>query len=834
MTKTTRWLGAALCGTAVLTLPNIALVAPAGAAAPSNSSGFLTSVGGAGFDTIKAVAVANDQTIYLTGTTDGSLSTVPGDANKGGTDIFVSRVDRSGNRIWTRQFGTGGNDEATGIAVSRFGEIYVVGSVRGLLQGADSGAADAVLASFSGGGRLRWRQQFGSTADDTPTGVGVSSQGDVYLTGWTDGSLAGASNGGRDAFVRRVSRKGTVHWTRQYGTDSDDDAAGLVIAAPLAVYVTGSTEGLMGLAGEGNPGTTDGYVMRIDRHGASVWTHQFGGAGEDGPTAIARSSSGSLLVLGSTTGSLDGPNRGETDLFVAGLSRSGIRQWFRQFGTPDIDRPTGMVLTRASELYVGGTTFGSMNQPNLGGGGDAFVSKLSLRGQRQWTEQFGTVDMDEVLALGASPSGDVFAAGYTYGDLNGTTNGGVEGFLLRLDTRESRTWTHQLASTGTARSSSVAPSTRGDVYVAGTATGTITGTSPGGEDAFVAKYTASGTLAWLRQFGTAGDDRALATATTRGGDVVVVGSTTGTLAGAALGDGDAFVARYSRTGRLLWARQFGTALADGATTVTVSRTGDILVAGTTMGTMSTFAGEANAAGSQDVFLTKFGPTGTRTWTRQFGSEDLDVANASAIAPNGDILLAGTTFGSLSTVPGEVSLDAFDGFVARFDRNGTPKWRRQFGSESNDIVTAITTNPTGGFNVAGLTGGTINEPHQGGTEAFVAHFEHSGERVWLHPFGTIFNDSAAGATALANGDIVVTGTTEGQLGAYLAGGSDFFVARYTNTGAQTSLKQFGTAADEEAYGVARGIAGSLFVVGRTAGSMNEDSGGGDDGFVSRIT
>ena len=101
-------------------------------------------------------------------------------------------------------------------------------------------------------------------------------------------------------------------------------------------------------------------------------------------------------------------------------------------------------------------------------------------------------------------------------------------------------------------------------------------------------------------------------------------------------------------------------------------------------------------------------------------------------------------------------------------------------------------------------------------------------------GVLWVRSGDQARIDANGDIVVTGTTEGQLGAYLAGGSDFFVARYTNTGAQTSLKQFGTAADEEAYGVARGIAGSLFVVGRTAGSMNEDSGGGDDGFVSRIT
>ena len=832
MKQSTRWVGVALCGAAVISIPALDATSRAHASAPSNSTGLLASVGSAGFDNVAAVAVTDDKTVYIAGTTEGSLSPIGSETNQGGKDIFVSRIDRSGNRVWTRQIGTAGDDEATSLAVSRFGEIYVVGTVQGAYASAAHGGRDAVLASFGPTGKRRWAQQFGSAADDSPTGVAVSSQGDVFLTGWTDGSLAAASKGGRDAFVRRVSRRGGVHWTRQYGSAGDDDASALALSKPVAVYVTGSTDGLMGAPGEGSPGSTDAYIMRIDRHGRLTWAHQFGSAGNEQPSSLVRDKSGQLFVAGETSGSWNGPNRGETDLFVAGLNRSGIQQWTSQLGTAAIDRPLGMALAPNGNLYVGGSTFGSMNQANLGGGGDAFVSRFNVNGQRQWTEQFGTEAMDEVLGVAATPSGDVIAVGYTYGILNGDTNGGVEGFVLRLDERQNRTWTHQLGPSPSDATAAVTGSDTGDVYTVGTTSAALVGSGFGGDDAYLAKYSASGTRSWVRQFGTAGTDRALGVAATRGGDVIVVGYTDGSLAGASLGDTDAFVARYSRTGVLQWSRQFGTAATDRAVTVLVTQRGDIVVSGTSSGSMSSNPGESNVADTQDVFVAAFSPTGARIWTRQFGSDDLDVVTSSAIAANGDILLAGTTFGFVSTVAGEYSHDAFDAYVARFDDSGTPLWRRQFGSESNDIINGITSNPLGGFDVAGLTGGTLNEANQGGSEAFVGHFSNDGEAIWLHQFGTVYNDSATGVTALANGDLVVVGNTDGQLGALLTGGTDVFVARFSNAGARTSTEQFGTTVDDLSFGVVGGALGSIYLAGRTAGSLNEDSSGGDS-FVSRL-
>lgn len=833
MKRSTRWAGAAVCSATLLSLPALGANSLAQASAPSNSTGLLTGIGTASFDTVAAVAVANDKTIYIAGTTEGLLSTFDGEANEGGKDIFVSRIDPSGNRLWTRQFGSAGDDEATSIAVSKFGEVYVVGTVQGAYAGNAYGGRDAVLASFGSSGRRRWAQQIGTPVEDNPTGVAVSNEGDVFVAGWTDGALAGVSKGGRDAFVRRVSRRGDVHWTKQYGTAGDDNASAIALSAPVAVYIAGTTNALIGAPGEGSPGSTDAYVMRIDRHGRPTWAHQFGSAGDEQPSALARDKSGQLFVAGETTGAMDGPNRGETDLFVVGLNRSGIPQWTRQLGTSAIDRPLAMALARNGNLYLGGSTFGSLNQANLGGGGDAFVSRFTLNGQRQWTEQFGTDAMDEVLGVAATPSGDVYAVGYTYGILAGDTNGGVEGFVLRLDDRQNRPWTHQLGPISADSSVAVAAARTGDVYSVGTTSASLAGSGFGGEDAYVAKYSAAGTNSWVRQFGTAGADRALAVAATRGGDVVVVGSTDGALGGVALGDTDAFVARYSRSGTLLWSRQIGTAVADRATSVVVTGRGDIVVSGTTFGSMSTNTGESNVADTQDVFITSFSPTGARMWTRQFGSDDLDVVTSSALAPNGDILLAGTTFGFVGTVAGEYSHDAFDAFVARFDDHGTPLWRRQFGSESNDVINGITSNPAGGFDVAGLTGGTLNEPNQGGTEAFVGHFTNSGELVWLHQFGTVFNDSSTGVVALANGDLVVVGTTEGQLGALLSGASDVFVARFTSAGTRTSTEQFGTTVNDLSFGASSGASGAIYLAGRSTGSLNEDSSGGEDAFVSRL-
>jgi hypothetical protein len=140
------------------------------------------------------------------------------------------------------------------------------------------------------------------------------------------------------------------------------------------------------------------------------------------------------------------------------------------------------------------------------------------------------------------------------------------------------------------------------VLVAGSTSGTLEGqTSAGGGDAFVRKYDASGAVLWTQQFGSASSDAAHSVAVDGAGNVLVAGSTGGTLEGqTSAGDYDAFVRKFDSSGALLVTRQFGSASVDNASSVAVDGSGNALVAGRTGGT---FAGQTNAGG-MDAFVTR--------------------------------------------------------------------------------------------------------------------------------------------------------------------------------------------------------------------------------------
>src|SRR5690606_23827496 len=110
-------------------------------------------------------------------------------------------------------------------------------------------------------------------------------------------------------------------------------------------------------------------------------------------------------------------------------------------------------------------------------------------------------------------------------------------------------------------------------------------TDRGGADAFVAKYSASGSEQWLQRFGTGGDDAPAAIALGAGGEIYVGGATSGLMGSASYGGKDGFVRALDSSGATLWTRQLGTAGTDAVSSLAVANDGALLV-----GTMRDGAG----------------------------------------------------------------------------------------------------------------------------------------------------------------------------------------------------------------------------------------------------
>jgi hypothetical protein len=396
---------------------------------------YSTFLGGYADDIATGIAIANDGTAYVTGTTSSYDFPLEGAINSFRfADGFVTRLNVAGNDIAFSTFLSGNStDHPTGIAVDATG-IYVAGWSRSTdlteppsqprggaaPQGGASGSEDedAFVLKLTPGGVIPagvlWLKWLGGGGTDRAYGMALDATGRVTIAGDTysgegfpqtatplketcDGELG-------DAFVARLNSAGTTfdYVTCLGGNGGTDSAFGVAVDATGNAYVTGATNA-NDFPVVGNPsalaGNDDVFVSKLNPAGtALLYSIVVGGAGNEEGVGIALDSSNSAWITGYTssenfptvapiqpTYAGGGGERGQSDAFVSRVNASGSSLIFSTFygGTTDTDRGTA-IFVQGSSVHVAGSTY-STNLPILNarqqtnaGSEDGFVAKLSV------------------------------------------------------------------------------------------------------------------------------------------------------------------------------------------------------------------------------------------------------------------------------------------------------------------------------------------------------------------------------------------------------------------------------------------------------------------------
>ena len=262
------------------------------------------------------------------------------------------------------------------------------------------------------------------------------------------------------------------------------------------------------------------------------------------------------------------------------------------------------------------------------GGDDAALVKLDGEGAVQWVTQIGGDSPDEITHLGVDLAGNIFALGTFKGEL---------------------------------------------------ALGGATLKSAGDNDLFVARFDSVGNHVWSHRIGNAFAERGGGLAVDPAGHVAIVGSFDKDLdfVGKPVlskGESDAFVARFTPGGDLLWVKTFGAERADVALGVAADRAGNLVITGGFETTIDLGGGVYKTAGYMDGFVAKLGPDGNHLWSRRFGAKDQDVGLAVTTAADGTPFVAGAYRFTLDLTPqGPTAVQSEgqklakpDAFLARFD------------------------------------------------------------------------------------------------------------------------------------------------------------------------
>ncbi|MDJ0573485.1 MAG: SBBP repeat-containing protein, partial [Pleurocapsa sp. MO_192.B19] len=353
-------------------------------------------------------------------------------------DAWVAKYDSDGNQVWIEQFGTSNSDLIRRIATDNDGNLYLTGSTGGDLAATKQGeSTDAWVAKYDSDGNQVWIEQFGTDILNTPFGVDVDDDGNVYLSGLTvkqidDEEITFPVQD--DSWVIKYDSNGNQQWFREFGTPFNfDEAYDVAVDSDGNVYATGWT---LGDLGGTKAGAYDAWLVKYDNDGNQEWIEQFGSAEDEFPWGAETDSQGNIYATGWTLGDLGGANAGSYDAWVAKYDSNGNQEWIEQFGTSGDDGSFvgGMEVDSNDDIFVIGYTDSNLGGANAGSY-DAWVAKYDSNGNQEWIEQFGTPELDYATDVTADIAGNLYVTGFTEGSLGDTNAGSVDAWVAKLDAK---------------------------------------------------------------------------------------------------------------------------------------------------------------------------------------------------------------------------------------------------------------------------------------------------------------------------------------------------------------------------------------------------------------
>lgn len=398
-----------------------------------------------------------------------------------------------------------------------------------------------------------WISQIGTAANDYAYGIVVDSQNRVYIAGTTQGNLAGTSAGGQDAFIAAFNAGGGLLDIDQVGTNRTDIFSGLAMDANDNLYAVGtwnfdppSLVPLFGGSGDAvlaQYRNINGELVSQDQDTLDIRTL-------DSAADVTVDANGTVLLAGAAVQAAVSPT---SDTFVASYTNGGnLQQRSGDFNT--ISRQaaaTSIAVDAAGNIYVAGITNAQINPNNSSNpysNSDAFIAKYSANGTQLWFNTLDSGNTDTARRLAVDSAGNVYAVGQTQGSLPGQTSAGdTDAWIVKYNTNGQQQWLKQFGTSSLDEAQAIALDAAGNIYVTGETEGSLFGSHQGGSDAWIVKYSSSGREIASLQTGTAADEETYGITVGANGHVYVVGQTQGVLGASNAGNYDVWVGNYSLT-----------------------------------------------------------------------------------------------------------------------------------------------------------------------------------------------------------------------------------------------------------------------------------------------
>lgn len=443
-----------------------------------------------------------------------------------------------------------------------------------------------------------------------------------------------------------------------------------------------------------------------------------------------------------------------TLVFSSVLAQTPTFEWANSMGGPGYDYSYSIVLDNFGNVYTTGYFNGTVDfdsGPGVfyltsNGPRDIFISKLDSAGNFKWAKSISGAGSNwgADLVLDTVGTGAIYITGGFEGTMDFDPGVGVTNltstslydiYVLKLSSLGQFIWAKSIGGTGSENVSSITidPSGNGDVFVAGTFTGTVDFdpdttsvfnlTSMGSDnDLFICKLDASGKFTWVKQLGGIGRKDCRHITLDQSGNIYTVGwfenttdfdpDTISNYNLTSTGNYDAFISKLNNSGNFVWAKNIGGTAFDKGMSMTINPTGsdDIYLTGVFQGTVDfdpdTGIVNLTSVGDFEIFISKLDSAGNFKWAKSMGGVSYDYSYSITLDVLGNIYTTGYFNGTADFDPAQTStynlISAGDNdiFISKLDSVGNFKWAKSVGGSGVDVSLSMTIDLNGNLYITG--------------------------------------------------------------------------------------------------------------------------------------
>jgi len=239
--------------------------------------------------------------------------------NFGSSDYWVIKIDYNGDLIWEKNYGGSSFESACSVLPTPDNGLIIASrteSTDGNIE-KNNGLSDIWVVKIDSTGDIEWENCYGGTGYESACSILQTEDGNYIISGTTDSNDLDVldNHGGLDIWLIKITMNGDLIWQKCFG-GSGDDYASTLIKNQEGYTIGGTTESEDGDISNNN-GSKDFWLINIEADTRIIWQKCFGGSDNDQLSSIIFTND-SYFIAGNSS-SMDGDvneNKGMEDIWI--------------------------------------------------------------------------------------------------------------------------------------------------------------------------------------------------------------------------------------------------------------------------------------------------------------------------------------------------------------------------------------------------------------------------------------------------------------------------------------------------------------------------------------